>query len=78
MVCTADYSPVCGEDGRTYSNSCGAGAAGAAVLCEGACPCPASSDNNNNNNSGSSSSSIWGPKVEKLVICGLVIMQMAV
>ena len=28
QVCTLDYSPVCGDDGVTYGNACGACASG--------------------------------------------------
>eukprot|EP00090_Calanus_glacialis_P011424 TRINITY_DN19831_c0_g1_i1.p1 TRINITY_DN19831_c0_g1~~TRINITY_DN19831_c0_g1_i1.p1 ORF type:complete len:107 (+),score=24.31 TRINITY_DN19831_c0_g1_i1:179-499(+) len=38
-VCIALYSPVCGVDGQTYSNSCEAGCAGVGVQCQGECPC---------------------------------------
>jgi hypothetical protein len=36
-LCTDDWRPVCGCDGRTYSNPCGAASAGQSVAYDGEC-----------------------------------------
>ena len=38
-MCPLNYAPVCGNDGNSYGNACGAGCEGVEVECDGKCPC---------------------------------------
>jgi len=40
QACPFIFKPVCGCDGKQYSNECLASANGMSVACDGKCPCP--------------------------------------
>jgi len=46
QICTLNYLPVCGCDGNSYSNECGAHASGVSVAHEGECLNASSSSRN--------------------------------